>query len=78
MAYTKKKDKKYSVIWGIPMYPEYLDCQVKGDSAYDRYGNWLSYEKRTKIYQEKQKAREDWRDSNPNIKNRKTKEKEDV
>jgi hypothetical protein len=70
MAYTKKKDKKYRVIQGITMYPPYLDGCVSGDIAYDRYGNWMSYEDRTKMYQRKKKEREDWRKNNPNIINR--------
>ena len=52
------------------MYPPYLDGCVDGDIAYDRYGNWMSYEDRTKMYQRKKKEREDWRKNNPNIINR--------
>tara|TARA_R100001530_G_C4293867_1_gene148713 strand:+ start:658 stop:897 length:240 start_codon:yes stop_codon:yes gene_type:complete len=70
MAYNKKKDKKYRVIQGFTMYPPYLDGRVDGDIAYDRYGNWMSYEDRTKMYQRKKKEREDWRKNNPNIINK--------
>ena len=52
------------------MYPPYLDGRVDGDIAYDRYGNWMSYEDRTKLYQRKKKEREDWRKNNPNIINK--------
>jgi len=71
MAYNKKKDKEYRVILGFTMYPPYLDGQTKGDSAYDRYGNWLSYEQRTELYERKKKEREDWRNSSLIIKNKK-------
>ena len=77
MAYTKKKDKKYRVILGITMYPPYLDGCVDGDIAYDRYGNWMSYEDRTKMYQRKKKEREDWRKNNPNILNKRDDSTED-
>jgi len=77
MAYTKKKDKKYRVILGITMYPPYLDGCVDGDIAYDRYGNWMSYEDRTKMYQRKKKEREDWRKNSPNILNKRDDSTED-
>jgi hypothetical protein len=79
MAYNKKKGKKDIVVSGIPMYPDYLDGQIREDRrpnmlggivTLDKYGNWMSAQQQTALAARKKKQREDWRNDNPNIKNK--------
>jgi len=67
MSSNNKKDKKNKIIWGIPMYPDYLDCRVEGDTCYDRFGNKLSYKQRKEIYRKRRQEREEWLESLSNI-----------
>jgi len=58
------------VAMGIPINPEYLDGQIKGQASYDRHGKKLSYGQRTALARYRRKMREEWRKTNNNIKNR--------
>lgn len=58
------------VAMGIPINPEYLDGQIKGQSSYDRDGKPLTYPQRSALARYRREMREEWRKNNNNIKNR--------
>jgi hypothetical protein len=64
------KSKPVQVAMGIPINPEYLDGQVRGESSFDREGNRLSYAEREALTRYRREQRKAWRDSTNNIKNR--------